>query len=345
MTAFSNFLLRVSVPLWFKPPESEPMHIVSAEETHRLLDYPSLVEALRELFRRGVDQAERHLLSQPLDDGRQNDWMLLPAWQYGRHLGIKLVSVFPGNATRGSDSVQGLYLLFDGETGLPRAVIDGAAITLRKTAANSALAATYLARADAATMVMVGAGALGPHLVRAHCAVRPTIRHVRLWNRTAARAEAAAAELRAELGIDVAAITDLEPAIRGADVISAATMATEPMIRGAWLKPGAHVDLVGGFRKEMREADDEAIRRARVFVDARFTAVHAGDICQPLASGLITDADITDTFELARGAKPGRQSAEEITLFKSGGGGHEDLGTAQHLLARLGHAGTGTVPE
>jgi ornithine cyclodeaminase len=315
------------------------MRIVNAEETHRLLDYPSLVEALRELFRRGVDQTQRHVLSQPLADGRQNDWLLLPAWQYGRHLGIKLVSVFPENAARGVDSIQGLYLLFDGESGLPLAVIDGAAITLRKTAANSALAATYLARQDAATMVMVGAGALGPHLVRAHCAVRPTIRRVRIWNRTAARAEAAAAELGSELGIDVAAIADLEPALRDADVISCATMATEPIIRGAWLKPGAHVDLVGGFREEMREADDEAIRRARIFVDARFTAAaHTGDIFQPLASGLISDADITDTFELARGTKPGRQSADEITLFKSGGGGHEDLGTAQHLMAQLDRA-------
>lgn len=315
------------------------MHVVSAEETHRLLDYPSLVEALRELFRLGVDQAERHVLSQPLPDGRQNDWLLLPAWQYGRHLGIKLVSVFPENTARGIDSIQGLYLLFDGGTGLPLAVIDGAAITLRKTAANSALAATYLARADAASLVMVGAGALGPHLVRAHCAVRPSIARVRIWNRTPARAEAAAAELAAELGLDVAAVTDLEPAIREADIVSCATMATEPVVKGTWLRPGVHVDLVGGFREEMREADDEAIRRARIFVDARFTAAaHAGDICQPLARGLITDADITDTFQLARGERPGRQSADEITLFKSGGGGHEDLGTAQHLVAQLERA-------
>lgn len=312
------------------------MRIVNAEETHRLLDYPALVEALRELFRRGVDRTERSILTQPLADGRQNDWLLLPAWQFDRHMGIKLVSVYPGNAERGVDSIQGLYLLFDGTTGRPLAAIDGAAITLRKTAANSALAATYLARGDVATLVLIGAGALGPHLVRAHCAVRPSIRQVRIWNRTASRAEAAASELRAELGIDVAATTDLEGALRQADIVTCATMATEPMVKGAWLKPGVHVDLVGGFREEMREADDEAVRRARIFVDARFTAAaHAGDICQPLASGLITDADITDSFELARGEKPGRRSAEEITLFKSGGGGHEDLGTAQHLLAQL----------
>lgn len=311
------------------------MHIVSAEETHRLLDYPSLVEALRELFRRGVDRAERTILTQPLADGRQNDWLLLPAWQFGRHLGIKLVSVFPHNVERGIDSIQGLYLLFDGTTGQPLAAIDGAALTLRKTAANSALAATYLAREDASTLVLVGAGALGPHLVRAHHAVRP-IRRVLVWNRTPSRAELVAAELAAELGVEASAVTDLEQAVREADLVTCATMANKPLVKGAWLRPGTHLDLVGGFREDMREADDEAVRRARIFVDARFTAAaHAGDICQPLASGLITDADITDTFELARGEKPGRQSPDEITLFKSGGGGHEDLGTAQHLLARL----------
>lgn len=311
------------------------MHIVSAEETHRLLDYPSLVEALRELFRRGVDRAERTILTEPLADGRQNDWLLLPAWQFGRHLGIKLVSVFPHNTERGIDSVQGLYLLFDGTTGQPLAAIDGAALTLRKTAANSALAATYLAREDASTLVLVGAGALGPHLVRAHHAVRP-IRRVLVWNRTPSRAELVAAELAQELDVEASAVTDLEQAVRQADLVTCATMANRPLVKGAWLRPGTHVDLVGGFREDMREADDEAVRRSRIFVDARFTAAaHAGDICQPLASGLITDADITDTFELARGEKPGRQSRDEITLFKSGGGGHEDLGTAQHLLARL----------
>jgi alanine dehydrogenase len=310
------------------------MRVVSADEVHRLLDYPALVEALRELFRRGVDRVEAHYLAEPLPTGRQNDWLLLPAWQFGRHHGIKLVSVYPGNEARGIASVQGLYLLFDGSSGLPLACIDGAALTLRKTAANSALAATYLARADAATLLMVGAGALAPHLAAAHAAVRP-IRRILVWNRRPAKAEAMAAALALP---DVAAevANDLEAAVGEADIVSAATMATEPLIRGAWLRPGQHIDLVGGYREDMREADDEAIQRARVFVDARFTAaLHAGDITQPLKSGLIHDEDITDTFQLAGAEKPGRQRDDEITLFKSGGGGHEDLGTAQHLLTRL----------
>jgi ornithine cyclodeaminase len=310
------------------------MQVVTAEETHRLLDYPGLVEALRELFRRGVDQVERALISQPLPEGGRNDWLILPAWQYGRHQGVKLVSVFPGNEARGIASVQGLYLLFDGTSGLPLLCVDGAALTLRKTAANSALAATFLARRDASTLLMVGAGAMAPHLIAAHAAVRP-IRRVLIWNRSPARAEALARDLDLPK-VEVSVAGDLAAAVGEADVVSAATMSRDPLIRGDWLKPGQHLDLVGGYREDMREADDAAVSRSRIFVDARFTAAaHAGDICQPLAAGLIADADITDTFQLARGERPGRQNEAEITLFKSGGGGHEDLGTAQYLLSRL----------
>ena len=311
------------------------MRYISADELNAKLEFPPLVEALRELFRRGVDEARAIHLSQPLADGRRNDWLLLPAWQFNRHLGVKLVSVFAGNEAKGLASVQGLYVLFDGTTGLPLAAIDGAAITLWKTAANSALAATYLARKDARRLLMVGAGALAPHLARAHCAVRP-IAQVMIWNRTAANAERMAAAL-ARPGLTVEVVSDLAAAVARADIVSCATMSSSPVIKGAWLSPGVHVDLVGAYRPEMREADDEAVGRARVFIDAWFTAgEHCGDICQPLAAGLIKKDDIADTFQLARGERPGRSREDEITLFKSGGGGHEDLGTAQHILARIG---------
>ena len=311
------------------------MRYISAAELSAKLEFPPLVEALRELFRRGVDEARAIHLSQPLADGRRNDWLLLPAWQFDRHLGVKLVSVFAGNEAKGLASVQGIYVLFDGSNGLPLAAIDGAAITLWKTAANSALAASYLARENARTLLMVGAGALAPYLARAHCAVRP-ITHLKIWNRTAASAERMAAAL-ARPGLAVEVVGDLAAAVARADIVSCATMASTPVIKGAWLSPGVHVDLVGGYRPEMREADDEAVRRARVFIDAWFTAgEHCGDICQPVAAGLLKKADITDTFQLARGERPGRSREDEITLFKSGGGGHEDLGTAQHILARVG---------
>jgi len=311
------------------------MRYISADDLNAKLEFPPLVEALRELFRRGVDEARAIHLSQPLADGRRNDWLLLPAWQFDRHMGVKLVSVFAGNEARGLASVQGLYVLFDGSNGLPLAAIDGAAITLWKTAANSALAATYLAREDSRTLLMVGAGALAPYLARAHCAVRP-ITEVMIWNRTAKNAERMAGALaRPGLRVDVA--DDLAAAVARADIVSCATMASTPVIKGAWLRPGLHVDLVGAYRPEMREADDEAVRRARVFIDAWFTAgEHCGDICQPVAAGLLRKDDITDTFQLARGERPGRVREDEITLFKSGGGGHEDLGTAQHILALFG---------
>jgi len=314
------------------------MHVIDAERVHALLDYPGLVEALRELFRRGVDRIDRLLLSEPRPTGGANDWLLLPAWQFGRHFGVKLVSIFPGNEARSLASILGTYMLFDGETGEPLACIDGAALTLRKTAANSALAATYLAREDARSLVMVGAGALAPHLIEAHATVRP-IRRVRIWNRTPERAQKLAKSLQRP-GFDVRAVTDLAAAVREADIVSAATMTTAPLIEGAWLRPGVHLDLVGGYRPDMREADDEAVRRAdRIFVDARFTAVEeAGDLVQPIKAGLIGPESVTDTFQLARGERPGRQSADEITFFKSGGGGHEDLGTAQYLLRRLAKA-------
>jgi ornithine cyclodeaminase len=312
------------------------MRYISAAELDARLEFPPLVDALRELFRRGVDHARSIHLNQPLADGRQNDWLLLPAWQFDRHMGIKLVSVFPGNERNGLASIQGLYVLFDGRNGLPVAAIDGAAITLWKTAANSALAATYLARADARTLLMIGAGALAPYLARAHCAVCPIAR-VLIWNRTPANAERMAAAL-ARPGLTTEVALDLAAAVGEADIVSCATMATTPVIRGAWLRPGMHLDLVGGYRPDMREADDDAVRRARIFIDAWFTAAdHCGDICQPLASGLIEKDAVTDTFQLARGERPGRRSDEEITLFKSGGGGHEDLGTAQHILARFGN--------
>ena len=311
------------------------MQYIDAARTHALLDYPGLVEALRELFRRGVDKLERMGLSQPLPKGEGNFWLILPAWQFGRNFGAKLVSVFPGNAAKGKESVLGIYALFDGETGEPLAVIDGAALTVRKTAANSALAASYLARKDAARLLMVGAGAMAPHLIQAHCAVRP-IREVRIWNRNLDRARQLAAELRIE-DVRVAAASDLESAARWADVISCATMATAPLVKGAWLKPGTHLDLVGSFRPDMREADDDCVRRARRhYIDTRLTTLEeSGDIIDPVAAGLIDPQALIETGQLARGEKPGRIDEEEITFFKSGGGGHEDLGTAQYLLSRL----------
>ncbi len=312
------------------------LKMIDAEAVHAAVDYPSLVDALREIYRVGCDHNELLRLSLASASGTVANFLLRPAWQRDRHIGVKLVSLFPDNNARGLPSVLGLYVLIDGATGEPLACIDGTSLTLYKTAANSALGAAYLARDDAETMLMVGAGALAPHVIEAHAAVRP-IRRVAVWNRTPERAEALAGECTRPW-LAVTATRDLEGAAREADVISCATMTVDPLIVGAWLKPGAHVDLIGGFTPEMREADDEAVRRSRVFVDTREgTLEEVGDIAIPLARGVIGEADIVgDLTQLARGECDGRRSPNEITLFKNGGGGNQDLATAQYITARAG---------
>lgn len=312
------------------------MKLVDAGQVHALLDYPSTVAALDELYRRGVDLVDSKIVSQPNAAGGRDDLLLLPAWQRGRHVGVKVVNVFSGNAGTDLPTIMGSYILIDGRTGAHLLCIDGTALTLRKTAANSALGARFLARQDARTMVMVGAGALAPHVIAAHVAVRPSITEVAVWNRTPERAESVAAEV-APPGVAVRATVDLEAAVRGADVVSCATAATAPLVKGAWLKSGAHLDLIGAYTHEMRESDDDCVRRARVFLDGRLHALdRCGDISQPLETGVLRAEDIVaDLFDLCRGVKRGRETDDEITLFKNAGGGHQDLGCAQLLERRL----------
>lgn len=302
---------------------------LDADNVRRCGAFSSLVPAIQAMNRDGTDRIDRMLISQPTQAG-QNDWLMLPAWQFDRCFGIKIANVFPGNAARNLASVQGAYLLFDGETGETLCGMDGAMLTLRKTAANSAAAADWLARKDAATLCMVGAGALAPHLVEAHCAVRP-IKRVVWWNRSRDALYRAITSVRPLLPhVAIEATTDLAAAIARADIVSTATMSLEPLIKGAWLKLGAHLDLVGGYRPDMREADDDCLKRAaRIYVDARFTTLEvAGDLTQPIAAGLLDPASVIDLEQIARGEKPKRMSDTEITWFKSGGGGHEDLATA-----------------
>ena len=318
------------------------MRIVTADDLARLLTYEGLIGALAEAFRSEIAVPVRHHHTIPQADADAT-LLLMPAWtaeaagtQGGeRFIGCKIVTVFPGNAKAGRPSLYGQYLLLSGDTGEPLAMIDGRVLTAWRTACASALAASYLAREDASHLVMVGAGALAPHLVRAHASVRP-IERVTLWNRTKAKAVALGFQL-AEGGLTVDVTDRLEDVVREADIVSCATLAEEPLVQGRWLKEGAHVDLVGGFTPKMREADDDAIRRARVFVDTRAGAFkEAGDIVQPLQRGVLKEADVqADLFGLCRGTEPGRQSASEITLFKSVGTAIEDLGAAMLVWRRL----------
>ncbi|MGE0094456.1 MAG: ornithine cyclodeaminase family protein [Alphaproteobacteria bacterium] len=312
------------------------MRIIEAKDVFRLADFPSLIGGLTDMYKAGCDAMDRMILSQPTAHGDQGDFLLQPAWIKGQAFGVKIANIFPGNETRGKPSIMGTYVLFDGNTGEPLACIDGTAETLVKTAANSAVASKLLAKKDATTMLMIGAGNLAPYLIAAHACVRP-IKRVLIWNRTAAKAKELAARLT-KPGFEVRAAADPADAAAQADLICCATYATEPVIRGDWVKPGAHVDLVGSYRPDLRESDDALIRRAgRMFVDARFSTVEiSGDVIEPLKRGVLKQDAITDLFELTQGKRPGRASDDEITVFKSGGGGHEDLATAMMLYRNSG---------
>ena len=306
------------------------MRMIDAEAVQRFMEFGALVEAIRGMFRADCVMPLRHHHTVEVPGEPDATALLMPAWTVGGYLGVKLVNVFPGNAERGLPAVSGVYVLFDGRTGAALALIDGGELTVRRTAAASALAADYLARKDASHLLVVATGRLAPNQIGAFRAVRP-IGRVTVWGRTPDRA----ARIVDGLGddIDAGVATDLEAAVADADIISCATLATEPLIRGEWLRPGQHLDLIGGFTPKMREADDDCIRRATVFCDTRAGAtVEAGDLTQPLASGVLKLADIpADLYDLCRGGHPGRTSDAEITLFKAAGAALEDLASA--LLA------------
>jgi ornithine cyclodeaminase len=324
------------------------MLTISADDVDRALTFPGLVETLRAAFKAGAIQPVRHHHPIERPDGAGSILLLMPAWSdfnaagtsKGGFIGVKVVTVSPDNNALGKPAVMGVYLLLDGTTGEPKALIDGQRLTQWRTACASALAADYLARKDASKLLVIGAGAIGQFLARAHAAVRP-IREILIWNRTPANAEKLAAELSAE-GHPATVAENLDAALGWADIVSAATISTSPLVRGALLKPGTHVDLVGAYTPSMRESDDDTIQRARVYVDTRAGATkEAGDIVQPLASGLLKpEGVVADLHELARGEKAGRGSTEEITLFKSVGAALEDLAAGVAIYRAVAGKGT-----
>jgi alanine dehydrogenase len=300
--------------------------IYDAEEVARLGEYGDLVDALERAHRRPPPAVERIVYG---PDGRAERMLALPAWQADESIGVKLVTVFPDNPQRhGLPSVQALVVLFDGLTGSPLALLDGTQLTYRKTAADSALGSRYLSRTDSRTLLMVGAGALAPHLIAAHRTVRPSIEHVMVWNRTRHKAEQLVADGHADEVVD-----ELPPAVGAADIVCTATMSREPLIVGQWLAPGAHVDCVGAFLPDHREVDDEVVRRAEIFVDSRQAPLtECGDLVIPIESGVISADDVlADLYELCAGTHRGRSSDTAITMFENGGGGHLDLAVARHI--------------
>ena len=304
------------------------MLILNAEQTTAALPFDRLIPALRDAFVSGATVPLRHRHDMPQPDGTTASLLAMPAWRAHGLFGVKVVSVFPGNGARGLPAVSASYLLCDGNTGEHLALIDGAEITRRRTAAASALAGSYLAREDADTLLIVGSGHVAGLMAEAYRVVRP-IKRVMIWNIRPAGAERLAARLGAE------AVTDLAAATAEADIVSCATLAREPLIRGEWLRPGTHLDLIGGFTPAMREADDEAVRRSSTFIDTDAALAEAGDLIDPIAHGVLRREDIAGSlFTLCRGQPPARESPTEITLFKSVGSALADLAAAGLAYAK-----------
>lgn len=317
------------------------LRLLDAAALATLLDDAALVEALRDAFRRGLRAPVRHHHAVPRPGREPADLLIMPCWDPGAFTGVKLVHVCPGNAELGLPTVQGLYVLFDGPTGTPRAVLDGTELTLRRTAAASALASRFLSREDSATLAVFGAGALAPHLIRAHAAVRP-VRRVLLWNRTRERAEALARTLRSRgRFVEVRVVEDRARALAEADIVSCATRSREPLVEGARVRPGTHVDLVGAYRPDMREAGAALFAKAEVYVDTREGALReAGDLLAAIEAGALRSEDIRgDLYDLCSGRVPGRTDPHAVTVFKSVGSAVEDLTAAVLALRRAEEGG------
>ena len=288
-------------------------------EAEALLDWPGLIAAL---------EAGHSLPRAEINDlflYRGPDVLLdRAAWIEGLGALVKVATVVPGNKARGLPNVNGVVNLFNDQTGLLEALVDFHLVTKWKTAGDSLLSASKLARKDAKRFLLVGAGTVARSMQQAYSALWPDAQFM-VWSRSRATAEA--------MGLPVA--DDLQSAVQAADVICTATMASEPLIKGDWLRAGQHLDLIGAYNPRMREVDDAAMARARVFVDSRATTLHhIGELIEPLKSGALREADIQgDFYDIAQG-RYARQSEDEITIAKNGGGAHLDLMTAAYIQAK-----------
>ncbi len=298
------------------------MRQFDAAATARALPFPALVAALERQFLAGCEVPARqvHAVGDALTA------LVMPAWVPGRFFGLKVVNVAPGNAARGLPGLFASYQLFDATTGAPLALIDGGELTARRTAAASALAASRLTRPDARRQLIVGSGRVGSLLAPAYRAVRE-IDDVMVWSRDPASASRLAASLAAE-GHPTRAVADLAAAVAGADIVSCATLAAEPLIRGDWLRPGTHLDLIGGFTPAMREADDACFAGAEVWVDTLEALAKAGDLVHPIASGVLRREDVRGTLADLCAAPDMPRDPAARTVFKSVGTALEDLAAA-----------------
>ena len=308
------------------------MQLFSDNQVKVALPWGGLIAELRDAFAKGISQPLRTAHTIPVPGESDASFLAMPAWEEGGKLAVKILFIAPGNSARKLPAVNASVMVFDAVTGQAEAVMEGAELTARRTAATSALAADLMARKDAKSLLIVGAGTIARNLIRAHLVVRDYDR-VQIWARRPEQAQT----LADRFGADVTATRDLDAAVPEADVIAAATITKDPLIKGTLLKDGAHLDLVGGFTIDMREADSEALRRAAggIIVDTYDGAMaEAGDITQPLADGSITRNDIAgDMAELCRGDTRPRRSEQQITVFKSVGAAIEDFVAARMVAS------------
>jgi ornithine cyclodeaminase len=303
------------------------MRVIDADTTRRHLGAAALINALRQMFIEGCEVPLRH--AHTVGEGTL---LLMPAWRAGQRLGIKAVTIFPGNTALGQPGLHSAYLLFDAATGVPLAQMDGNEITSRRTAAAAALAASFLARADASRLLVVGSGRVASLLAEAMQVVRP-LTEVVVWNHRAAPAEALARRL-CEQGFKARASNNLASAVAAADIVSCATLSSSALIRGEWLQPGTHLDLIGSFTPAMCEADATCFARSRVYVDTAEALTKSGDVLRATAAGAFDAQRLAGTLaELCRGTRAGRNDAAQITLFKAVGTALEDLAAAECVWA------------
>jgi len=304
---------------------------LDATATRARLPFAALIPALRRAFIAGCELPLRHTHTIAHPRGPDGTVLLMPAWRSGARLGLKTVMIFPGNGALGLPGLHSLYSLFDATTGVPLAMLDGNEITSRRTAAAAALGASFLARDDAARLLVLGCGRVASLLPQAMRVVRP-IAQVQVWNHRPEGAERLATALRGQ-GFAAEAVADLDAAVARADIVSAATLATAPLLHGATLRPGVHVDLIGSFTPAMRESDAECFARARVFVDTEEALMKSGDAIEARKAGAFADDRLQATLtQLCRGERPGRGSRDEITLFKAVGSALADLAAAELAL-------------
>ena len=337
------------------------MQHFDAAATRAPLTFDQLVPALRAAFAAGASVPPRHVHAIPAlpaaspaapgagpgsgpapSQGTRGTVLIMPAWN-DDFLGIKTINIFPGNGARGLPGLHATYVLYDATTGVPLALLDGNEITAHRTAAAAALGAHFLAHPDARRLLVLGTGRVARLLPAAHASVRG-ITHVAVWNHRPEGARALAAQWRAA-GWQAEAVTDLEAAVRGADIVSCATLSSTPLVHGDWLAPGSHLDLIGSFTPAMREAAPDCFVRASTFVDTDEAPRKAGDLLDAFAAGTLAPHGIAaDLAALCRGQHTGRTRADERTVFKAVGSALEDLVAATLVWRSADRTAAGAAP-